>query len=249
MFEKYLQEIGLNDKEASVYLALLSFENASVLDLAKKTSIKRPTVYTAIESLAKKGLASEATVGKKTHYYAELPDRLETFVEKKILNLEESKKTLKEIIPQLKSLARESGEKPIVKYFEGKEGITSSLDAAVRGFTDTSETMYIIYPKDIIEDVFTSKELEEMRAKRKNKDIKVRAIYSSERDERLSDESSERLRVDNKKYPITSDINIYKDTVLISTLGKRLSAIMIKNKDVADTLKSLFKIVFDSRKS
>ena len=54
MLEKYLQEIGLSDKEAGVYLALLATDNSSVIELAGKTKIKRPTVYVILESLAKK---------------------------------------------------------------------------------------------------------------------------------------------------------------------------------------------------
>src|SRR5262245_34371544 len=109
MFEKYLQDIGLTDKESGVYLALLQVDDASVLDLAKKTGIKRPTVYVTLESLAKKGLVSETTIGKKTHYYAEPPERLESFIEKRKLALDESKQTLKNILPQIKSIQRESG--------------------------------------------------------------------------------------------------------------------------------------------
>ena len=35
MFEKYLKDIGLSDKEAAVYLALLSFDKALVSDIRK----------------------------------------------------------------------------------------------------------------------------------------------------------------------------------------------------------------------
>ncbi len=248
MIEKHLQDIGLNDKEASIYLALLGFENASALDIAKKTGIKRPTVYVILETLAKKGLVSEATVGKKTHYYAEQPERLETFLERKIINLEESKRILKDIVPQLKSILRESGEKPIVKYFEGKEGIFSSNNEALRMMIGGDEIMYDIYPKDLVDSIFSQEELRELRGKRLSKNIKSRAIYTSSKEGRPSDTMSERVRVDGEKYPITADITIYKDTVLISTLGKRISAILIKNADVAETLKTLFKLVFDSRK-
>src|ERR1035437_7851585 len=120
MLEKYLQEIGLNEKETAVYLALLQYDNASVLDVSTKTKINRSTTYTILESLAKKGLVSETTVGKKTHYQAEPPERLETFVERQKVILEEHSKRLKDIIPQIKSVQRESGEKPLVQYFEGK---------------------------------------------------------------------------------------------------------------------------------
>ena len=40
MLEKYLQEIGLNEKESAVYLALLQVDSASVADLAEKTKIQ-----------------------------------------------------------------------------------------------------------------------------------------------------------------------------------------------------------------
>src|SRR5689334_7735404 len=125
MFEKFLQEIGLSDKEASVYLALLQVDNASVIELANKTKIKRPTVYVILESLAKKGLVSETTIGKKTHYQAEPPERLKTFVERQKLTFEERAKRLDDMIPQIKSVQRESGERPVIKYLEGKAGVIS----------------------------------------------------------------------------------------------------------------------------
>lgn len=80
MLEKYLQEIGLNEKESAIYLALLQVDSASVVSLADKTKIKRPTVYVVLEALAKKGLVSEVEIGNKTHFAAESPERLETFV-------------------------------------------------------------------------------------------------------------------------------------------------------------------------
>lgn len=54
MLEKYLEEIGLSDKEAAVYLALLQVENSAITDLAKKTKINRTTVYPVLQSLEKR---------------------------------------------------------------------------------------------------------------------------------------------------------------------------------------------------
>src|ERR1035437_1752533 len=107
MLEKYLQEIGLTDKESTVYLALLQVDSASVLDLAKKTKINRSTTYVVLESLKKKGLVSETSVGKKTHYQAESPERLKTYVERQKVVFEERSKRLDDIIPELKATQRE----------------------------------------------------------------------------------------------------------------------------------------------
>jgi sugar-specific transcriptional regulator TrmB len=248
MFEKYLQDIGLSDKEATVYLSLLSVENASVLDLAKKTKIKRPTVYVILDSLAKKGLVSETTIGKKTNYYAEPPERLETFVEKRKIALEESQKTLKDIIPQIKSISRDSGERPVVKYYEGREGIVSSAEETFRNEIGGDEPVYFIYPKDILNEIFPESERQKYRQTRLDKKVKSKVMYTFEKGEYLSDETGDRIKIDGSKYPISCDISIYKDKVRISILNKKLSSIFIRSKDVADTLRSLFNLAFDQLK-
>ena len=247
MFEKYLQEIGLTDKEAQVYLALLGVEHASVLDIAKKTTIKRPTVYLILELLAKKGLVSEATIGKKTNYHAEPPERLGTFIERQKILLDERAKRLQDIIPQIKSVQRESGERPVVKFFEGKEGIISINEQIYDDQPDGSP-VYLIYSKDLLNQVFTSNETDKYKKKRLERGVKSKVLYNYSKGERPSDETGERVRIDEKKYPFACDISIYKDKVRISILGKNLSGIYVKSQDLADTLRSLFNLAFDNEK-
>lgn len=248
MLDKYLQEIGLSDKEATIYLALLQVESASVLDLSKKTSIKRPTVYVILESLARKGLVSETTVGKKTQYQAEPPERLETFVERQKVVLEDRARILKDMLPQIKSIQRESGERPVVKYFEGRDGIVSSMEELFSGKINTDgEPIYFIYPKGVVADVFTPEEQKRYIKMRQDRKIWSKAIYTWDEGKFVDESTGDRIKVDGKKYPIKCDISIYKDMVRISILGKKLSAIFVKNTDFAETMKSLFKIVFDAR--
>lgn len=248
MLEKYLQEIGLNEKESAIYLALLQVDSASVVALADKTKIKRPTVYVVLETLAKKGLVSEVEIGNKTHYAAEPPERLETYVERQKIVLEEQARRLKDVIPQLKSVQREGGERPIVKYFEGKEGIISSMEELYTS-EDKSDTAYLVYSKDLLNNLFTSEEVSRYKKTRLTKKIKTKVLYTYTQGEILSDATGERLKVDEQKYPITCDITIYEDRVRINTLGKSLSSVFIKSKDVADTLKSIFSLAFDELKN
>jgi HTH-type transcriptional regulator, sugar sensing transcriptional regulator len=249
MLEKYLQSIGLSDKESVVYLSLVQVDNASVLDLSKRTKLKRPTVYVILESLAKKGLVSETTVGKKTHYQAEPPERLETFVERQKLVLDESSKRLKDIIPEIKSIQRESGERPVVKYFEGREGIIGSSEELLRDKSDTSKEMYMIYPKDILEELFSESELSGLRKIRIDRGIKTKVLYTSLKGERPSDNTGDRIKIEHEKYPIKCDISVYSDKVRIGILGKRLSSIFIRSKDFADTIRSFVDLIFDKNKN
>lgn len=247
MLEKYLQEIGLNEKEAAVYLALLQVDSASVVSLAEKTNIKRPTVYVVLETLAKKGLVSEVEIGNKTYFAAEAPERLESYVERQRVVLNEHARRLHEIIPQLKSVQREGGERPIVKYFEGKEGIISSAEELFTG-QDKGDTTHIIYSKDLVDELFTQEERSRYKKMRLGKSIKSKALYTYTQGEIPSDATGERIRLDEKKYPITCDINIYEDRVRINTLGESLSGIFIKSKDVAETLRSIINFAIDQTK-
>jgi sugar-specific transcriptional regulator TrmB len=246
MLEKYLQEIGLSDKEASVYAKLLEVDSDTVLDLSKKTKINRTTIYPVLESLQKKGLVSEIKMDKKVQYQAESPDRLETFVERQKVVLEERSTRLKDIIPQLKSVQRESGERPVVKYYEGREGIIASSEEFFSP-DDKGGDMYLVYPRDLLSEIFTESERVKYKTRRVDKDIKTKVIYTSSSGE-IVDSTGTRVKIDQKKYPITCDISIYKDRIRIHTLKKSLAGIFIRSQDIADTLRSLMDLIHDSIK-
>lgn len=249
MIEKYLEDAGLSDKEAAIYLKLVQVEQSSVAELAQKTKIKRPTVYTILTSLAKKGLISEVEENKKTRYIAESPEMLKTYLERQELSLGELKKRfVTDVIPQIKSFQREAGEKPVVKYFSGKEGIIAINEDVYDGNPDGSP-IYILYSKDLLSEVFKDIESDKYKTRRKKENVKAKVLYNWSKGETPSDNLAERIKVNEKKYPFSADISIYKDKVRISILGKELSAIYIESKDLAETLKSLFNLAFDNFKN
>lgn len=247
MLEKYLQDIGLSEKEAIVYISLLSMENSSVLDLSKKTKLNRSTTYVVLESLAKKGLVTETTVGKKTHYQAEPPERLETYVEQRKIMLDEQAKKLKDVIPQIKSVQREGGEKPIVKYFEGRDGLVSLHEEFFLGQNENAIS-YLIYSKDLVDEIFSKQERDRYRGMRLGKNIKSKVMYTYKNGEVPTSEDGERVKVDAEKYPILCDISICEDRVKIAILGKKLSGIFIRSKEFAETFRSIFNVGFDEKK-
>ncbi len=78
-----LQNLGLNEKEAKVYLASLELGYASVQSIAKKADINRATAYFIIEGLMKKGLMTQIEKDKKTFFAAEDPKSLRLIIERK----------------------------------------------------------------------------------------------------------------------------------------------------------------------
>lgn len=243
MFEKELQELGLSDKEASVYVALLAVDNDSVVDLAKRTNINRTTIYPVLESLMNKGLVTEIKVDTKARFSAEPPERLVTFVERQKVIFEEKSERVKDFVPKLKTIQRESGEKPVITYFEGRDGIISSLENFF-DYGKKGDLMHMIYSRDLVEDIFTLPEIKRFAKVRMDKNIEVRSVYTYSKGELEKSEGTKRFLIDNK-YPIKTDISVIRDLVKISFLENNLSGILIKNKDLADTVRSIVEYIQD----
>lgn len=247
MFEKYLEEIGLSEKEAQVYLALLQVDSDSIQDIAKKTGINRTTVYPVLESLAKKGLVGEIQDGKKTNYQAAAPERLETFVERQKVTLEEHAARLKDVIPQIKSIQREHGERPVVKLFDGREGAISAYEEFFNIKDEKEKEGYFLFNQNILQQVFTEEERARFRKIRVGKEVYPNTIYNNKDGDGEFTSKGTRLRINDEKYPIKVDMTTIGDSVIITTLGKKMMSLVIKSSDIADTFKSIFKYVHDHK--
>ena len=126
---KSLRNLGLSDKEARVYLALLQLGPATPYKIAKRSHLKRPTAYVIAEELLEKGFVVVAP-GEKHTYIARPPEVLFEEAESKMKDARKS-------LPELKSLQGGIAEKPTVLYFEGVEGIRQALFHRVKETHDT----------------------------------------------------------------------------------------------------------------
>jgi sugar-specific transcriptional regulator TrmB len=238
--KKFLIDIGLSDKEAQVYLALLPVDAASVIELSESTGINRTTLYPILEDLISKKIVIEVTEGKKVRFQAEPPERIATYVQTQRAKLEEQERLLADIVPQMRSFVRHTGEKPIVKYYDGREGILQSIGEYQQiGDLETEE--FLIYPRDTVKELFSNTEIKKSTSVRLNHKIHMNSIFTS-KEPYESNETATRFRLDPEKYKILCEIGIYSDRVRIHTLSQNLSAIYIKSSDVAETLKTLFRL-------
>ncbi len=249
MIEKFLANLGFSKKEIDVYLKLLSVSDATVTELSRMTTINRTTLYPILEHLVTKGLVVELEKGKKARFQAEPAERLGTYIQNEKAKLDEQEKLLDEVIPRLKSVSLQAGEKAIVKVFEGREGILKSVQEYFEANDTTNDTAYLIYPKDTLANFFSEKERVSARKLRLDKKINSISIYTTKGDALSSDEHSTRYKINPDEYEVYCDIGIFKDRVRIHTLGQELGAIYIKSKDVADTLKTLFKLAIKGIRS
>src|SRR3989344_3963433 len=116
--EHALTQFGLSPREAKVYLAALLTGTATANSIARQAKVERTTTYDVLKSLTDKGIAARTTRNGKNCFEVIQPKKL-------ISILEERKRFLSDVLPELELLSKVNLEKPKVKLFEGKEGIKS----------------------------------------------------------------------------------------------------------------------------
>lgn len=243
MLEKDLQEIGLNEKEAKIYLASLELGQSVVQDIAKKAGVNRATTYFVIETLMKMGLMSSFHKGKKQYFVAADPDRLIEILEQEKNTIEKRKSSLKKLLPQLQSINNKQKDRPVVKYYEGKEGIktmVSEILKAAKGEVDMA------YSVDALNKLFTEEDKIEWRKVRIKRNLYTKAIYTYKDGILQNIPKSDSRKVPFDKFPITCDIAVYDEKVRIADLSKRLIGVIIEDKEIARSMKAVLDLAWEA---
>ena len=146
----FLEKIGFSEKEASIYIYLLKVDSDNVADIAKHTEINRTTVYPVLQQHIQKEFVEEIKEDSKVFYKARTPERIESYLQEQKIKIEEQTNQAKDIIPQLKGVMRQEGQRPVVEYFDGRDAILQSSKNFFLG-AKNDEIVYMIYPRDRVE--------------------------------------------------------------------------------------------------
>lgn len=237
-----LQKIGLSDKESRVYLATLELGQADVADIASKSGIKRVTVYPVLQSLIDQGLCSTYTKDKKVYFVAESPETVLSVLHIKKKEIEEQEGLIKGIMPQLKAIYNRQENKPTVRFFEGLEGLRSMI---VEQQKSTDKEQFLVVPADDLDKVFEPDERKIAYDTRVQQQKKVKMLYTrSAGPITAKNPGDEYVMISAKDFPITCDLAIFGSKVRIAALKGKLSGVIIDDENIANTLKSLFKLAW-----
>ncbi|MFT4303819.1 MAG: TrmB family transcriptional regulator [Candidatus Woesearchaeota archaeon] len=235
MNTKTLENIGLTRNQAEVYVTLLKLGSATAQQIIKESGIQRSPVYDALEKLRDKGLVSFVTKDFKKYFQAESPKALYGY-------LEEKKEEISQIMPQLEALEGMKKENINASIYKGKEGLkTIHYDMLKEG-----KQIDVIGGKGLIfsELKYYIPHWEKERIKKK---MKWRILWDNKK---IRDEVIKRKYVDGKVLPkgteTSSVVNIYGNKVAIFLWKEKYpTAFVIDNKDVADSFRKWFNLLYD----
>ncbi len=239
-----LVQIGLEPKEAKLYLAILEMHEPTVAEVAKVTNINRTTAYDLVHSLVRRGmvqLVPSSRVKSRSDTKVirpQNPDKLLTdWLQTKIL--------LDHVVPQLQELNERSGPFPRTTYFEGVDGMRHALFETL---TWGSELCGIMSMGDLhgsIGKIATDDYVNE-RCKRK---IWLRVVRSHEKD---TDEGWSSNKDEFRVARHAPDAYVYNMTMLVgadkvimlSTRNENF-AVKIESTEYAEMQRNLFEILWN----
>lgn len=236
-----LINLGLTEKQAQVYIALLQLGKASVTDIANQTQIKRPTVYLMLEELRKLDLALKVPYAKKALFLAKEPDN---FFNTKLEKAQQAHQSLN----SLKAIHKRDA-KVSVMSFEGETGIQKALLHKIEDLKGTEVVGFFAKAEQLSPNLV--KASHGWRKKMKDLNIKLRGIapeHASLKEFRDSDELVSQVFKTVSLESYSSDVSIdVTDLFARITLFDVRQAVIIENKAVVKTLKEIFEMVWEKR--
>jgi sugar-specific transcriptional regulator TrmB len=234
-----LRPVGLNENEASLYLAGLQLRSAPASEYAKSAGLNRITAYNTLEGMVRRGLV---TVVKRARgkWYAPIPP------EDLALEARKNVDALHRMLPELKSLRGAKERKPNVRFFEGWEGIRHVYEDTL-----TAKGELLNFANSAVVRRHWPNYDEEYVAERVRRGIRLRGIApDDEAGRKVHGEDRKRLReirlVPAKDFDFTNEINIYDHKVAICSFGTEsaMFGVIIESIEVAETQRQIFEMAW-----
>lgn len=224
IYEK-LQEAGLTGNEAKVYLELLKKGELSANQISKNIGMDRTLTYTVLNHLIEKGQVNYVVKANKKVFSCSNPENL--------LNSIKSKEILiSDLIKELKTIKPEKSSKTEINIYEGKEGIRTLTNIAIKekemlSFGGTGRAYDLLY------------EMPAIGEQLKKTGTHLRVILGKKY---AGHEFTKHKNVEVKLVNIKSEATttIFGDCVSIHLIKDKPIVIIIKNKDIAESYRNYF---------
>ncbi|MDO8563693.1 MAG: helix-turn-helix domain-containing protein [Nanoarchaeota archaeon] len=237
-----LKQLGLTEKEAETYLALLKLGSVPAGPIIKQLGMHRAAVYNLLDILISKGLVHYVIQANRKYFEAQKPERLLEIVQTKKQEIEEQEKELMMIIPELESKRALSSESQEGTVYKGKKGVQSIFEDIL----SYPKSEYLVCGaggkfKELFPAYFIH-----WHKRRILKKISVRIIYDEnirsqhrEKDFKLAEI---RYTKDSSKEPSTTFV--YGDKVALIVWSDVPMAFLVRSEKVALSYRKFFDILW-----
>ncbi|MCO4786474.1 Sugar-specific transcriptional regulator TrmB [Marinomonas gallaica] len=239
MLHQVLEQLGLTEREATLYQTLLKLGPASIRDIAEQSGVNRGSAYESLKQLQNKGVVSYFPKGKRRFFMAENPDILLNLAEERKQNIEKTIDSLKHtIIPSLVQ-SQPTFHHTDVRYYEGDDGIEWVLRDILNVVSQQDHKEYCVFSSKPIRP-YLYRPFPTYTKQRVKLGINVKVIALGDGGEEA--ELSERKWIKTEGSVDASYIAIYPPKCAIISLARDNfpSAVVLESNDIAKAQQIIF---------
>lgn len=253
-----LMKIGLSQKEADLYLALLEMGMADAPTLSSRSQVNRTTTYVILDALCKKGVASVFERNGKQCYVAESPNTLKGLIEDRQQQVHDMSLHYQKILPSLLGLFNLQERKPVVRYYEGEDAV-QNLRKHIMTMKDGH--LYGLVPLSLSQQSSEKnmKRMKQTRLKLKEQGVDMRVIFSAKEEEMKQYDSGQIISylehisgrvIPFEKLPIENEINIFDDKMIMANIHEGVPyGVMIVDPRIVSSFKTFFTLAWEQAAS
>lgn len=241
-----LLQLGLSNKEATTYMAVLETGESTIPSLAIVTKLSRGTIYDIVEKLKVKGFLSEIKKGKRRKLTAENPtNTLYSVLDSQHGELQKTKKVVEKILPTINALSGSQDFKPQIRVYEGEKGFRQVWDEI---FSFKEKTFLSISRIETFQKFMGQEFLNEIQARKTNLGFTSRAINEDSpqaQEMKFNDPKYFReTRLAPKEFQFPSSEIIFGDKIAMFSTREENIIVVIESKDFAETHRAYFEMLW-----
>ncbi len=231
MDQTILENLGLSKGEIRIYLTLLELGSTKVGQIIEKSNLASSAVHALINNLIHKGLITYIKKGKIKYYQAVHPKNLVNFVEEK-------KKRLIAILPELELKQKLAQEKQAAEIFEGRKGVITLLNTLIEDTKKGDEYLFFAINVE-----GQNKEIQQFMLnydlKRKEKGLKIKGLAAKGMENIFSQRAV--LNIKYTTFPIPSNISICNQKIAFFSWDEKPVGYLIESQQIV----TIFRILFE----
>ncbi len=244
---KELKEIGLSENEAKVYLASLELGPATAQQIAAKAVVSRPNTYIMIESLKGRGLMSSSPRGKKQLFSACSPKNLEDIIDAQAKSLEQKRIRLPAIMKSVVEGIPSDHELKItmVEDLGGLVFLQRDLVAVAKKCGWIDNVASIPAARKFV----SEQSLDPLWKDLGKANVRIRSLTTgTNKLVSASQENWENRTIKHDPFSFKGELTVYGDRVAMLSFSNRIFGVLIRDKNIAETMRTMFEMAWLSTK-
>ncbi|MBI5393605.1 hypothetical protein HZA96_07100 [Candidatus Woesearchaeota archaeon] len=243
--EEILEKLGLTRGEIKIYLALNKLGETTIGPIGSVSKVSKSKMYDILDKLIDKGLAGYIIKNGARYYTANDPQMLLGYIKKQEEDLGSTKEAITKILPQLLLQRASASQKKVAEIYEGLHGIKAIREELIQTLKSGEKLLVLGAPK-VANQKWEGWFLD-FHKRRIKRNVSMNIIYNA--NAREFGAIRKKMKLTNVKYLPNNLISpnwidIFNDAILLVMILDTPIAFVVRNKELAQSFKSYFEIMW-----